>query len=316
MENVIIIGSGPAGLTAAIYAARANLSPLLITGHELGGQIATTTEVENFPGFPEGITGPELHEKAQRQAERFGARLQFETVSEVDLRGRPFRVKTQSETYETRAIIICTGASSRKLGVPGEKEFRGRGVSYCATCDGFFFQGKEVVVVGGGDSALQEGLFLTKFASKVHVVHRRDQLRAGATLQERATRNEKIDFIWNTVVTEVLGDGAVNSVRLKNVETGTEEVRPIDGVFIYIGHHPNSDLFDGQLEMDGEGYINIDCRMRTSVPGVFAAGEIHDRLFRQAISSAGFGCMAAIEAERYLEELEGQDYPGQGAYSR
>jgi thioredoxin reductase (NADPH) len=304
MENVIIIGSGPSGLTAAIYVARANLSPLLITGHELGGQIATTTEVENYPGFPEGITGPELHEKAQRQAERFGTRFLYEIVTEVDLQRRPFRVKTPDETYEARAIIICTGASSRKLDVPGEKEFRGRGVSYCATCDGFFFQGKEVMVVGGGDSALQEGLFLARFASKVYIVHRRDQLRAGATLRSRALKNEKIDFIWNSVVTEILGEGTVNAVRLKNVKTGAEEVRPVNGVFIYVGHSPSSGLFAGQLEMDGEGYIIVDCLMRTSVPGVFAAGEIHDKSFRQAISSAGFGCMAAMSAERYLGELE------------
>jgi thioredoxin reductase (NADPH) len=310
MENVIIIGSGPAGLTAAIYAARANLSPLLITGHELGGQIATTTEVENYPGFPEGVTGPQLYQMVQRQAERFGTRFQFDTVTEVDLQNRPFRVKTSGETYEAKAIIICTGAAPRELGVPGEKEFRGRGVSYCATCDGFFFNGKEVIVVGGGDSALQEGLFLTKFASKVHVVHRRDQLRAGVTLQSRATKNEKMDYIWDTIVTEIMGDQAVNAVRLKNVKSGEEEDRPIGGVFIYIGHIPNSQLFAGQLEMDEEGYVIVDSRMHTSVPGVFAAGEIHDKLFRQAISSAGFGCMAAIEVERYLDELEDRAYPG------
>lgn len=312
MENVIIIGSGPSGLTAAIYTARAKLSPLLITGHELGGQIATTTEVENYPGFPDGITGPELHELAQRQAERFGTRLLYEVVTEVDLQKRPFSVRTYDETYETKSIIICTGASPRRLGVPGEAEFRGRGVSYCATCDGFFFQGKEVVVVGGGDGALQEGIFLTRFANKVHVVHRRDQLRAGAILQARAMNNEKIDFTWDTIITEIAGEGNVKAVHLRNIKTGEGSVMPTDGVFIYIGHIPNSKLFAGQIEMDDEGYVIIDCRMRTNVPGVFAAGEIHDRLFRQAISSAGFGCMAAIEAERYLNELEDCAQAGKG----
>ncbi len=305
-ENVIIIGSGPAGLTAAIYAARANLAPLLITGNELGGQIATTTEVENFPGFPEGVTGPELYDLMSRQAERFGARIEVDHVTEVLLRERPFRLRTQNgQEHTTKALIIATGASPRKLGVPGERELLGRGVSYCATCDGFFFRGKELVVVGGGDSALQEGLFLTKFATKVSIVHRRDALRAGPVLQERARKNEKIHFVWNKVVTRIEGDGKVEAVRLRDTVTGEESAMPTDGVFIYIGHIPNTQLFVGQLEMDHEGYLIVNERLHTKIPGVFAAGEVHDRVFRQAIASAGFGCMAAMEAEKYLASLEG-----------
>ena len=305
-ENVIIIGSGPAGLTAAIYAARANLAPLLITGNELGGQIATTTEVENFPGFPEGVTGPERYDLMSRQAERFGARIEVDHVTEVNLRERPFRLRTQNgQEHTTKALIIATGASPRKLGVPGERELLGRGVSYCATCDGFFFRGKELVVVGGGDSALQEGLFLTKFATKVSIVHRRDALRAGPVLQERARKNEKIHFVWNKVVTRIEGDGKVEAVRLRDTVTGEESVMPTDGVFIYIGHIPNTQLFVGQLEMDHEGYLIVNERLHTKIPGVFAAGEVHDRVFRQAIASAGFGCMAAMEAEKYLASLEG-----------
>lgn len=306
MENVIIIGSGPAGLTAAIYAARANLAPLLITGNELGGQIATTTEVENFPGFPEGITGPELYDLMSRQAERFGTRIEVDHVTEVNLRERPFYLKTQNgQEYTAKALIIATGASPRKLEVPGERELLGRGVSYCATCDGFFFRGKELVVVGGGDSALQEGLFLTKFATKVSIIHRRSALRAGPTLQERARKNEKIHFVWNKVVTRIEGNGKVEAVRLRDTVTGEESVMPTDGVFIYIGHIPNTQLFVGQLAMDHEGYLIVNERLHTNIPGVFAAGEVHDRVFRQAIASAGFGCMAAMEAERYLASLEG-----------
>jgi thioredoxin reductase (NADPH) len=305
MENVIIIGSGPAGLTAALYAARANLDPLVITGNELGGQIATTTDVENFPGFPEGVTGPELYELLREQAERFGARIEIDEVTEVNLHQQPFQVQTHSGEFQAEALILATGATPRKLGVPGEAELIGRGVSYCATCDGFFFRGKEIIVVGGGDSAIQEGLFLTKFASEVHVVHRRDQLRAGAVLQARAFKNEKMGFIWDTVVTEILGDGAVHAARLKNVKTGEVIDKPIDGVFVYIGHLPNTQLYQGQLEMDHEGYLIVDSRLHTNIPGVFAAGEIHDKVFRQAVVSAGFGCMAAMEAEKYLASLEG-----------
>lgn len=305
MENIIIIGSGPAGLTAALYAARANLRPLLITGNELGGQIATTTDVENFPGFPEGLTGPELYDLMSRQAERFGTRTEVDYVTEVNLLGRPFRLKTQNGMeYETKSLIIATGASPRKLDVPGEKEFLGRGVSYCATCDGFFFRGKELIVVGGGDSALQEGMFLTKFASKVNIVHRRSSLRAGAVLQERAHKNEKMGFIWNKVVTRIEGNGKVEAVRLRDTVTGEESVMPVNGVFVYIGHIPNTQLFVGQLEMDHEGYLIVDARLHTKIPGVFAAGEVHDKVFRQAVVSAGYGCMAAMEAEKYLASLE------------
>jgi thioredoxin reductase (NADPH) len=304
MENVIILGSGPAGLTAALYTARANLDPLVVTGPELGGQIATTTDVENFPGFPEGLTGPELTEFMQKQAERFGARLEFDTITSVDLTRPPFKLTGNNAEYEARSLIIATGASPRKLGVPGEKELVGRGVSYCATCDGFFFKNKELIVVGGGDSALQEGLFLTKFASKVQVVHRRDSLRAGHVLQERARKNEKMSFIWNTVITEVQGNGAVQAVRMKNVQTGEEIVRPVNGVFVYIGHLPNTGIFTGKLAKDEEGYLIVDSKLHTNVPGVFAAGEVHDKWFRQAIVSAGYGCMAAMETEKYLASLE------------
>ncbi|MCC7352303.1 MAG: thioredoxin-disulfide reductase [Anaerolineae bacterium] len=305
MENVIIIGSGPAGLTAALYAARANLNPLLITGNELGGQIATTTDVENFPGFPEGLTGPELYDLMSRQAERFGTRTEVDYVTEVHLQERPFRLKTQNGSeYETKSLIIATGASPRKLDVPGEKEFLGRGVSYCATCDGFFFRGKDLVVVGGGDSALQEGMFLTKFATKVKVIHRRDSLRAGAVLQERARKNDKMGFIWNKVVTLIEGNGKVESVRLRDTVTGEESAISVNGVFVYIGHVPNTHLFVGQLEMDHEGYLVVNERLHTKIPGVFAAGEVHDKVFRQAVVSAGYGCMAAMEAEKYLANLE------------
>ena len=304
MENVIILGSGPAGLTAALYAARANLNPLVITGQDLGGQIATTTDVENFPGFPEGLTGPQLTELMQKQAERFGARLEFDTIVSADLRQSPFKLKGNSAEYEAKAVIVATGASPRKLGVPGEKELIGRGVSYCATCDGFFFRNKELIVVGGGDSALQEGLFLTKFASKVQIVHRRDALRAGPVLEERARKNDKVSFIWNSVVTEIQGDGAVKAARLKNVRTGEETVKPVDGVFVYVGHIPNTAIFKDQLAMDEEGYLIVDTKLHTSVPGVFAAGEAHDRWFRQAIASAGYGCMAAMETDKYLASLE------------
>ena len=304
MENVIIIGSGPAGLTAALYAARANLNPLVITGNELGGQIATTTDVENFPGFPNGLTGPELYELMQRQAERFGARFEIDEVTEVDFKRTPFRLTTHSQTFEAKSIILATGATPRKLNVPGEKELTGRGVSYCATCDGFFFREKEIIVVGGGDSALQEGLYLTKFGKRVRIVHRREGLRAGPVLQERAERNDKIEFVWNSVVESAEGNGLLKSVTLKNVKTGEVTQEPVDGLFIYIGHLPNTWLFKGQLDMDKEGYLIVDPYLHTSIPGVFAAGEVHDKRFRQAIASAGYGCMAAMEAEKYLASLE------------
>jgi len=310
VENVIIIGSGPAGLTAALYTARANLEPLVFTGNEIGGQVSITNEVENYPGFPEGLTGPELVEKFQKQAERFGARVEYAEVTEVDLDVHPFRVRSYDSEHEAKAIIVATGASARKLGVPGEVDFTGRGVSYCATCDGFFFRNKDVVVVGGGDSALEEGVFLTKFASRVRIIHRRDQLRAGFALQERAKRNEKIEFVWDTIVTEIHGNGAVESVQVKNVKTGEISTLNTEGVFVYIGHYPNSQLFEGVLDMDEHGYLTTDRLTRTSLPGVFAAGEITDSVFRQVVTSAGEGCKAAIQVERYLAELEDRAYPG------
>ncbi len=306
-ENLIIIGSGPAGLSAAIYAARGNLEPLVLTGQEVGGQIALTDEVENYPGFPDGITGPELVQLMQKQAERFGARIEIDVVTEVNFKTHPFQLKTQNgAAYKAQSVIVATGASPRKLNVPGEKEFLGRGVSYCATCDGFFFRNKEIAVVGGGDSALQEGLFLTKFASKVHVIHRRDALRAQAILQDRARENQKLNFVWNTVVKEIKGNGKVETLMLENTQTNKTSELSAQGIFVYIGHVPNTWLFKGQLEMDDEGYLKVNERLHTSVPGVFAAGEAHDHVFRQAVVSAGYGTMAEMEAEKFLAELEHQ----------
>ena len=304
-ERVIIIGSGPAGLTAALYTARAMLDPLVILGSQVGGQIGITNEVENYPGFPDGLTGPELVELMQRHAERFGARYEFDEVVEVDLtKGSPFYVKTYGNEYMADAVIITAGASPKRLGIPGEEEFIGRGVSYCATCDGFFFRGKDVVVIGGGDSALEEGLFLTKFADKVEIIHRRDELRAGPTLQRRAFANKKISFVWNTEVDEVVGNGTVQSIKTSNNLTGDEKEMKTDGVFVFIGHYPNSQLFAGQIEMDEHGYIITDELMRTSVPGVFAAGEIQDPIYRQIATSVGQGTAAAMQAERWLSERE------------
>jgi len=304
VRNVIILGSGPAGLTAALYTARANLSPLVIAGREIGGQISITTDVENYPGFPEGLTGPELAERMQEQAKRFGAEILLEEATAVNLRQHPFQVKTPGHEYEAKSLIIATGATPRKLGVRGERELTGRGVSYCATCDGIFFTGKEVVVVGGGDSAVEEGVFLTKFATKVTLIHRRDRLRASQILQDRARRNERMNFLWNTIVTEIIGDVSVQAVRVKNLKTGEEAVLPTGGVFVYIGHVPNTSLFHGQVELDEQGYIVTDRRTHTSVEGVFAAGEVQDPVFRQIVTSAGFGCMAAKEAEKFLAHLE------------
>lgn len=309
IRDTIILGSGPAGLTAALYAARANLKPLVITGNELGGQIATTTDVENFPGFPEGLTGPELVEKMQAQAERFGAEVTIDMIQQADLNRRPFRLTGHNGDYYAKSLIIATGASPRKLGVPGEPEFVGRGVSYCATCDGFFFRDKDVVVIGGGDSALQEAIFLTKFARQVTIIHRRDSLRAGYTLQARAQKNEKIAFIWDTVVTKINGDPVVTSIELQNVKTGETWTRPTDGVFIFIGHLPNSYLFQGQLDIDDQGYLITDKELRASVEGIWAAGEISDSVFKQAITSAGMGAAAAIAAERWLAEHEDEPEP-------
>jgi thioredoxin reductase (NADPH) len=299
--KVLILGSGPAGLSAALYAARADLEPIVLTGMELGGQAALTYHIENYPGFPEGVGGQELGELFQKQAERFGAQVVFDIATAVDLSQRPFRVTGSSSEYLAEALIIATGATPRHLNVPGEAEFTGRGVSYCATCDGWFFKEKDVIVVGGGDSALEEGIFLTRFARSVTVVHRRDELRAGPILQKRAQENPKIQFIWNTVVTGILGDEAVQAVQLRNKVTGETQEHPIDGVFIFIGHKPNTELFKEQLEMDKMGYLVVDHLMQTNIPGVFAAGEVADPHFRQVVTSAGMGAAAAIQANRFLE---------------
>ena len=301
--RVLILGSGPAGLSAALYAARADLDPVVLTGMELGGQVSLTHIVENYPGFPEGVGGNELVELFQKQAERFGAKLEFDTASEVDLSKRPFKVQTFNSTYLADTLIISTGATSRRLDIPGETELTGRGVSYCATCDGWFFKDKDLIVVGGGDSALEESLFLTRYANSVTIVHRRDELRAGPFLQNRAKSNPKIDFIWNSTVTEIIGEEAVESVRLQDVVTQEERIYPIDGIFIFIGHIPNTQLFKDQLDMDELGYLKIDHLMKTNVAGVFAAGEVADSHFRQVITSAGMGAAAAIQANHYLDMI-------------
>jgi len=310
LEEVIIIGTGPAGLTAAIYASRANLNPLVITGPMLGGQPSITAEVENFPGWPEGTTGPELVGRIQKQAERFGARIEFGEVVGVDFITHPFVVRTYDTEYKAKSIIVASGASARKLGVPGEMEFIGRGVSYCGTCDGFFFKDKDIVVVGGGDSALEEAIFLTRFARRVRIVHRRDQLRAGPILQNRAGHNEKIEFLLNSYITHINGKDEVDSVTLKDTVTGEESQLPTDGVFIFVGHTPNTRVFEGQLDMDESGHVIVDLRQHTSVEGVFAAGEVADPIFRQSITSAGDGAKAAIEVDKFLAELEDRAYPG------
>lgn len=302
VEKVLILGAGPAGLTAALYAARAELSPLVIIGTELGGQASLTYTIENYPGFPEGVGGAELGELFKKQAEHFGARFEYEMAVEVDLSQRPFLVKTYSDEIKAETLIISTGASPNHLNIPGEKELTGRGVSYCATCDGWFFKEKKLVVIGGGDSALEEALFLTRFASSVTIVHRRDELRAGAILQRRARENPKISFIWDTVADEILGKDSVEGVILKNVKTGAKTTFDADGVFIFVGHTPNTQIFQGQLDMDEKGYIKTDLTMTTSVPGVFASGEVMDSHYRQVVTSAGMGAAAAIQAGRYLEE--------------
>jgi thioredoxin reductase (NADPH) len=307
-ERVIIIGSGPAGLSAATYAARAQLEPLVIAGTLIGGQIAITHEIENYPGFfstESTPTGPELVEVMQTQAEHFGARIAYDEVVEVDFtNGAPFRVKSYGEEYLAEAVIVSAGASPRHLNVPGEDEFIGRGVSYCGTCDGFFFRGKDVVVVGGGDSAMEEGLFLTRFADRVEVIHRRDELRAGATLQRRAFENGKMSFVWDTVVDEIVGNGSVTGVKISDVKTGESRLKDTDGVFIFIGHYPNSKFLVGQLAMDEHGYVITDELMRTNVPGVFAAGEIQDPIYRQVATSVGQGAAAAMQLERWLSSQE------------
>lgn len=300
--KVLVLGSGPAGLAAALYAARAELEPVVLTGTELGGQAGLTHIIENYPGFPDGVGGPELGELFQKQAERFGARVEFDTANAVDLSQRPFRVTTDNGEYLADTLIIGTGARPNHLEIPGEYELTGKGVSYCATCDGWFFKDKKVVVVGGGDSAIEEGLFLTRFASSVTIVHRRDTLRAGKVLQNRAFNNPKVSFVWNTVLTEVVGTDKVTAVKTKNVLTGQTGQIETDGLFIFIGHTPNTQMFRGQLDMDDGGYILTNHLMETSVPGVFAAGEVADSHFRQVITSAGMGAAAAIQATHFLEK--------------
>jgi len=302
LHGVIVIGSGPAGLTAAIYAARANLEPVVIAGKTPGGLLMLTTEVENFPGFPQGVLGPELMDRMTRQAERFGAKMVYDDATAVDFSSKPLKVHVGDRVYEGLSVIIATGASPRWLGLPSEEKLRGRGVSSCATCDAFFFKGMEVIVVGGGDTAMEESLFLTRFANRVTVVHRRDRLRASKILQERAFKNPKIQFVWDTVVEEILGEERVEGVRLRNVKTGEETNFKCGGVFIAIGHKPNTEIFRGQIEMDEKGYIAMRDESRTSVEGVFAAGDVHDHRYRQAVTAAAAGCKAAMDAEKYLGE--------------
>ena len=301
-EKIIIIGGGPAGLTAALYAARAELQPLVFTGMTLYGQVSQTDLIENYPGFPEGITGMELGERFEKQAVRFGARVLPEPVESVNLLQSPFLVKTYTKTYEAETLILAMGADHKKLEVPGEAEFTGKGVSYCATCDGFFYRGKDIHVIGGGDSAIEEALYLTRFANSVTIIHRRDALRAGPLLERRARANAKIRFLWDTVVEEIVGRERVQNLRLRNVKTDQQFEVPTDGVFISIGHVPNNALIADQVELDEQGYVRIDWKMRTSVPGVFAAGEIADPHYRQIITSAAMGAAAALQADCYLNE--------------
>lgn len=313
MHEVLVIGSGPAGLTAAIYTARARLSTLVLTGQTVGGQAGQTADIENYPGFREAAHGIELMENMQAQAERFGAEVVVDVVTNVDLSQHPFTVTTYQAEYQARSLVIATGATPRKLGVPGEIEFIGRGVSYCATCDGFFYRDLPVAVVGGGNSALEEANYLTRLASKITIIHRRDRLRAEPILQERAERSGKVDFKWDTVVTAIEGDkSGVKSVRLRHLKTDDESTLAVDGVFIYVGMTPNTELFQGQLELNEWGYIVTDDHQRTNVPGVFAAGDVQDRLYQQVAVAVGTGAVAGMAADKFVADLEGRGYPERG----
>jgi thioredoxin reductase (NADPH) len=305
MHDIIIIGSGPAGLTAAIYAARANLKPLVIEGMQPGGQLTITTEVENFPGFKDGIQGPQLMEEMRAQAQRFGAEHIYDVVTKVDFSKQPFKVWVGDQEFASKAIIISTGASARWLGLEAEQKLQGRGVSACATCDGFFFKDLDIAVVGGGDSAMEEATFLTRFAKKVHVIHRRDELRASKIMADRALKNDKIVFEWNSAVEDILGEEEVTGIRLRDIPSGEIRDIPLQGVFMAIGHSPNTDIFKGVVNLDDKGYIQTTQVTRTNVEGVFAAGDVVDTHYRQAITAAGWGCMAALDAQHYLEALEG-----------
>jgi thioredoxin reductase (NADPH) len=307
-RKIIIIGSGPAGLTAAVYAARANLAPLVFAGGEYGGQLMLTSDVENYPGFPEGILGPDLMEKFRAQAERFGAVIRNEDVTKVDFSSHPLRVWVDDEEHQATVVVVASGASAQWLGLPNETRLRGRGVSSCATCDGAFFRDKDIVVVGGGDTALEDGLFLTRFGKSVTVVHRRDSLRASKIMQQRAFAHPKMSFIWNTVVDDIEGDGRVQGVKLRHVGTGALTAKPCDAVFVAIGHVPNTQIFAGQLELDRKGYIVSEDGVHTNVPGVFVAGDVQDTRYRQAVTAAGLGCRAAMEAEKYLEATEAAEH--------
>ena len=303
--EVVIIGSGPAGYTAGIYTSRAKLNTLLISGSLPGGQLMTTSEVENYPGFPNGIFGPELMMNMRQQAERFGAKLLDDEVVEVDFKRRPFGIRTQGQEFRSESVIICTGASPRKLGLKAEQEFAGKGISYCATCDGPFFKGEDIAVVGGGDTAIEEATFLTKFGKSVKIIHRKDSLRASKILQEKAFENPKIDFVWDHVVSDISGNRKISSISVRNLRTGEERKISVGGLFVAIGHEPNTSIFKGQLQLDDRGYIALTKNTRTSVEGVFAAGDVHDYRYRQAITAGGFGCMAALDVEKWLVEIRG-----------